>query len=383
MKLPLLQGRSLAMAAVIVPLAGLLGYTALRSGPLAPVAVTATEVKALALRPALFGIGTVEARYTYKIGPTFAGRLKRLEVQVGDTVKAGQWLGEMDPVDLDSRIGAQTAAVKRAEAAIREATARQNYAAAQAQRYEQLFTARSTSEETLITKRQESAIAEAALAAAQEEVSRVRSERDALRAQRGNLRLLAPANGIVTLRDADPGSTVVAGQTVVELIDPSSIWINARFDQISAAGLAGQLPARIQLRSRSGTALPARVLRLEPKADAVTEELLVKLVFEQLPSPLPPMGELAEVTVDLPPLAAAPVIPNAAIQRQGNQTGVWKIVAGAPKFAPLQLGRSDLDGQVQVLQGLQAGERIVVHSEKALAANKRLQIVERIPGVVQ
>src|SRR3546814_5826535 len=102
-----LHGRTLAVLAVVGSLLILLGYVALRSGPMAPVAVTVATVQSRALAPALFGIGTVDARYTYKIGPTFAGRLQRLDVDVGDQVTAGQVLGEMDPVDLDDRVRAQ------------------------------------------------------------------------------------------------------------------------------------------------------------------------------------------------------------------------------------------------------------------------------------
>lgn len=381
MKLPELQRRTLALIAVIVPLLLLLVYVALRSGPLAPVAVTETRVESRTIHPALFGIGTVEARFTYKIGPTYAGRVKRLDVHVGDTVKAGQMIGEMDPVDLDDRVRSQEAALKRAEASLREATARQSYAETQARRYEQLFAARSTSEEVLTTKRQELQIADAALAAAREDLVRARSDLEALRAQRDNQRLIAPVDGIVTLRDADPGTTVVAGQAVVELIDPKSLWINVRFDQISASGLAADLPARINLRSRNSQPLKGRVLRMEPKADAVTEETLAKIIFDAVPAPLPPLGELAEVTVDLPALPAAPVIPNAAVQRQGGQGGVWQITDGEPSFIPVKLGRADLDGHVQVTEGLKTGDRIVVYSEKSLGPKSRIHVVERIPGV--
>lgn len=375
-----LQRRTLALIAVIAPLLGLLVYVALRSGPLAPVAVTEARVESRAIHPALFGIGTVEARYTYRIGPTFAGRVQRLDVHVGDLVKAGEVLGEMDPVDLDYRVRSQEAAIKRAEAVVREAIARHSFAETQARRYEQLFAARSASEEALITKRQELAIAEAALAAAREDLTRVRSDRDALVAQRDDLRLIAPVDGVVTLRDADPGTTIVAGQAVVELIDPKSLWINVRFDQISASGLAADLPAAIVLRSHNGQSLKGRVLRVELKADAVTEETLAKVIFDSVPSPLPPIGELAEVTVDLPALPARPLIPNAAVQRQGDQPGVWQITNGVPTFIPVQLGRSDLDGQVQVLDGLSDGDRIVVYSEKALGPRSRIHVVERIPG---
>ena len=378
-RLPL-QGRTLALLAVIVPLLALFIYVGLRSGPLAPVAVTVIAVESKAITPALFGIGTVEARYTYKIGPTFAGRVQRLEVQVGDQVKAGQVLGDMEPIDLDDRVRSQESAFKRAQAALREGEARQAYAQTQARRYEQLFAVRSTSEEVLTTKRHELQIAEAALSAAREDIVRSRSDREGLVAQRSNLRLIAPVDGVVAVRDADPGTTIVAGQAVVEIIDPKSLWVNVRFDQISASGLRKELPAHIVLRSRSGQTLSGRVLRVEPKADAVTEETLAKVTFDSQPEPLPPVGELAEVTVDLSALPPSPLIPNAAVRRDGDKVGVWQIVDGALRFSPVKLGVSDLNGYVQVRAGLKNGDKVVAYSEKALSARSRIHVLDRIPG---
>ena len=368
MKLPSLQRRTLALIAVIVPLLLLFVYVALRSGPLAPVAVTLTTVQSRAVAPALAGIGTVQVRYLYKIGPAVAGRLQRLDVHVGDRVRAGQLLGEMDAVDLDERMRAAQAAILSAEAGLRQAQARQIFAQSQARRYEQLVSVRVSSEESYATRQQELAVADAALAGAREDASRLRAELQALRAQRGNLRLLAPVAGLVAARDADPGTTVVAGQAVVRLIDPASLWVDARFDQISAQGLAAGLPAEVALRSRPGQPLAARVLRTEPLADAVTEELLAKIVFDALPEPLPALPE-------------SPTIPNAALRTVAGQRGVWKITDGALAFAPVRLGRADLDGQVQVLDGLAVGDSIVLYSEKALTTKSRVHVVERIAGV--
>ena len=379
-RLPL-QGRTLALLAVVVPLLALFVYVALRSGPLAPVKVTVATVETKSITPALFGIGTVEARHTYRIGPTFTGRVKRLDVEVGERVKSGQVLGEMEPVDLDQRIRSQEAALKRANAALREAEARYAYAETQLRRFEKLFEVSSTSEETVTTKRQELRIADAGLSAAREELSRVGFDREALEAQRANLKLVAPVDGLVAQRNADPGTTVVAGQAVVEVIDPRSLWINTRFDQISAAGLASDLPARVALRSRSGQQTEGRVLRVEPMADAVTEELLAKVTFEAQPELLPPVGELAEVTVDLPALTATLVIPNAAIRRVGDSMGVWRIVNGGLQFTPVELGASDLDGLIQVKEGINSGDQFVVYSEKALTARLRVHVVEHMPGV--
>lgn len=375
------SGRTLAVLGVLFPLAALFLYVALRSGPLAPVPVTLATVEEKPLSPALFGIGNVEARFTYRIGPTQAGRILRLTVDVGERVAAGQVLGEMDPVDLDERLRAQDAARHRALAMLEEARARREHAHTQAGRYAELRKTRATSEETADARQQDLLIAEAGLAAAREEVARVTAEGEALAAQRRNLLLIAPVAGLVAARAAEPGTTVVAGQTVLELIDPQSLWINVRFDQVSAKGLAADLPARIVLRSRPDEEVAGRVLRVEPLADAVTEEILAKVVFAQLPEPLPPVGELAEVTLALPPLPVGPVIPNAAIQRLDGRTGVWLVTDGKLRFTPVRLGTSDLNGQVLVGEGLEVGDRVVAYSRKALGRRSRIQVMDRLPGV--
>lgn len=381
MTFPRLQRRTLAVFAVVLPLLALFVYVAMRSGPLAPVAVTVVKVESAAVVPALSGIGTVQARYTHKIGPTAAGRLLRLDVHVGDAVRAGQVLGEMDAVDLNERIVAQQAAIQSAQAALRQAEAKRAFAQTQAQRYAQLLPARAATEEYVATKQQDLLLAQSALAAAREDAHRLQAELQALQAQRSNLRLIAPVAGIVAAREADPGSTVIAGQPVIEVFDPASVWVEARFDQVHAEGLAAGLPARVTLRSRRSEALPARVLRIEPRADAITEETLAKVVLDTLPSPLPPLGELAEITVQLPALPAAPVIPNAAIRTVEGRRGVWKLLDEDLAFTPITLGRSDLDGRVQVTKGLAAGDRVVLYCEKALTARSRIHIVERLQGV--
>ncbi|MDX9752940.1 MAG: efflux RND transporter periplasmic adaptor subunit [bacterium] len=387
--------RTLTLLVILGPLLALFLYTALRSGPLAPVPVTVTIVEEKPITPALFGIGTVEARYTYRIGPTMAGRVLRVEVDAGDRVTKGQVLGEMDPVDLDDRLQAQAAGIKRAQASIKaaeaqvqESAARRDYTASQAKRYEDLIQSRAVSQDGLEAKRQEAHVAEAGWQASKanldslhHEYQRLQAEWEALRQQRADLRLIAPVDGLVIRRAVDPGTTVVAGQAVVELIDPTQLWIHVRFDQNQAHGLEAQQPAHIVLRSRNDTAYAGHVLRVEPIADAITEEILAKVVFDALPAALPPLGELTEVTVLLPALEAKPIVPNASIQRQGNTLGVWVVKDDQIEFVPVQTGISDLEGQVQILDGLSQGTHVVVYSQRELDFYSRIHIVEKIPGV--
>lgn len=395
MKKIMFNRRILSVIAFLVPLMGLLVYVALRSGPLAPIAVTEVLVDNRAISPGLFGVGTVEARHVSMVGPSAPGRIRSVLVDVGDAVRAGQLLAEMDPVDLDARVSAGDAASGRAkslvisaEAKVQAARSQRALADLETRRYEKLGASGFVSKSSVDIQREQLKTAEAQLAgdlaaleAARGEHVRLKAEMGGARQQRQNIRLIATADGIVTARMADPGTTAVAGQALLEVIDPQSVWVNVRFDQITAIGLNAGLPAKVNLRSHGDQALPGRVVRVELKADAITEEIMAKVAFDELPAPLPPIGELAEVTLNLQPLPLTPVIPNAAVQRLDEQIGVWKIKDGQPRFVPVRLGRSDLNGWVQVIEGVKPGESIVLYSEKALSSGGRIRIVDRIPGV--
>lgn len=384
--------RGWMLLGVLVPLVLLLVWVALRSGPLAPVEVTVVEAQERAIRPALFGIGTVEARYTHRIGPTAPGRVASLAVDVGDRVEAGQVLAVIDPVDLDERIAAasrsaaRSAALEQAAASqVADASARLALARSEAERAEELFRGGWLTRAAMDQHRQALAAAEAGLAAAQanraaavQDRGRTGAERAALEEQKANLRLVAPNAGLVVRRLAEPGTTVVAGQAVLEVVDPSELWINARFDQTRAGGIAAGLPARIVLRSRIDTPVRGTILRVEPVADAITEEVLAKVAFEA-GAALPPIGELAEVTIDLPPRQSTLALPNAAVHRIGGELGVWTIQDGDLEFVPVRLGTEDSDGWVQVLDGLVMGERVVLHSALPLAPSSRITIVDQLP----
>jgi HlyD family secretion protein len=387
--------RRSGMGALALVLVGGIAYLLLNAGPLAPTHVTVTTVREAQLSPSLFGIGTVEARRSWMVGPTAAGRVLNVRVDVGDSVKAGQILAEMDPVDLDQRLTALDAALARAAstqtaalAQVADATARRELAATNVKRNQDLAVQNFISPGALESRLQEKASADAALQVAQanlvgtgQDLVRQKAERAALAQQRGNVRLLAPADGIVTTRDAEAGSTVVAGQPVLRLIDPASLWIKLRVDQGRSEGLANGLKAAIVLRSLPRNVLPGHVARVELVADVVTEERIAQVAFDAPPVDkgiVASVGEMAEVTLQLPDTASALVIPNASIQRQQGQAGVWLLDGGKPAFAPVRLGASSLTGQVQVLEGLKANDTIVVYSQKALTTGSRVKVVDAL-----
>ena len=388
----LFSRRASLLLAGVVLLVGF-GFVVARSGPLAPIRVTVVTVETGRVAPALFGIATSEARRSYFIGPTAAGRVKSIQVDVGERVKTGQMLAEIDPVDLDERIRSQEASYARAqsaqsatEAQRRDALARKDLASTNARRYLDLGEKRFVSASAVEGKQQELTSAQAALEAAdanllgsRQELVRLKAEQAALQQQRQNLRLVAPHDSVVTSRDTEPGSTVIAGQSVVKLIEPESLWLKVRLDQGRSRGLAEGLPAKIVLRANPSAKLSGKVVRVEPLSDAVTEERIAFVAFDSVPPGLT-VGELAEVTVHTAPGAPTLVLPNAAVKHTVRGAGVWRLQDGKPAFAPVTLGLAGLDGRVQILGGLREGERVVAYSEKELAEGARVQVVDQLPG---
>ncbi len=347
-------------------------------GPLAPVGVEIASVTRTDLSPAVYGIGTVEARRAYAVGPTQAGRLLRVWVDQGDRVRTGQLLAEIDPVDLLQRGEAAASATARArqtaqaaQAQVAEAESRVRLAQANHARYQALVKQGFVAQEMADSRRNEAAAAEAALAAAranasgaQRDINRAEAESRGIQQVSNNLKLLSPIDGVVTAREAEPGTTVVAGQAVLRLVDPGQLWVCARVDQARALGVAVGQAAGIVLRSTPGAAMPGKVARIELQSDAVTEERIIDVAFDPPPAQLY-LAELAEVTIRLPGARNVLAVPRAALAQFKGQTGVWQVVDGRARFQPVQPGVQTAE-QVQIVSGLSAGDNLVVYSAKQL-----------------
>jgi HlyD family secretion protein len=360
-------------------------------GPLATVKVTLDKASNGALSNGVFGVGTLEARRSYNLAPTFTSRVGRILVDQGDRVRAGQLLAEMDAVDLNDRVTSSQQAAERsqygirvAEAQLTEAQSRVKTASAAYIRLAELREGGYVSQEMLDAKLHEKnaalaavASATAALSSAQLDQTRTRADADGIVKLRAQTRLLSPVDGIVTDRLAEQGVTVVAGQTVIQVIDPASLWINTRIEQKQVGLVRVGQPAEIVLRSQPNTVLPGRVKRIEQIGDAITEERIVNVEFVAL-TPGAMVGELAEVTIKLPQLEHALSIPTAALKQLDKQEGVWVLQDGRVQFKPVKTSLSTLEGRTQIVSGLAEGNEVIVYSQQELRSGMKVKVVAAI-----
>ena len=377
-------------------LLSLFGWVVTTQGPLAPIKITVVKPKTDTLTTSVFGIGTVEARRSYVLGPTTPSRVSEVLVDVGDRVQAGQLLAQMDAVDLDDRVNSARLAAERAENAIQaaqatleEAISRHKLAQADLVRYEEMRKDKFVSEQDILNKRYEVDATRAAVDAANANLQvarydqeRALSDANGVRKLREQLRLFSPVDGIVTARHAEPGSTIVAGQAVVEVIDPTSLWVSARIDQRQAGAVRVDQRAEVILRSAPKEVQQAQVARIDWVSDPVTEERRVNLSFSQIPNNVP-VGELVEVTIWTEAIDNAQWIPAAARRRVEQQEGVWVLNDKRITFRRVKFGISTLDGRLQILDGLLPNEAVVVHSQKPLSAESDIKVVATLVKPVQ
>lgn len=355
--------RQLLMGLTLTFLLVVFGFVVLNSGPLASTKVTTFKVSDQSLAPSLFGVGTVEARRAYLMGPVVAGRVLNVYVDVGDSVKEGQLLAEMDSIDLSQKMVA-------AQAQVTDAKARLLLASETHKRYVELGNKNFVSPIVVEGKSQE-------LNSAKAIVQKTTADLAGLKQQELNNKLRAPVDGIITSRDAEPGSTVIAGQAVLKLIDPTSLWIKTRFDQGKSMGLAVGLDANVILRSNPHQPISGKVVRVEMLSDSVAEERIAQIEMIDMPKTVS-IGEMAEVTLQLAPSEYGLSLPNASIKKKGDETGVWVLKDGKPHFARVQIGQNGLNGQVVILSGLKSGDEVVLYSDAEIKEGQRIKVVDSL-----
>ncbi len=270
---------------------------------------------------ALLLSGTVEAT---QLRPAFRvpGRIRRMPVEEGQRVEAGQLLAELDDASLRAAVqaaralrdaaaaslarleaGSRPEEIRAAEAAVQEAQARLALARIERRRLEGLVPRKLAPPEALDRARSAEQVARAALAGARERLALLRAgprqedirkarallaAREAELAQAklrlGYARLEAPAAGVVALRLHEPGEVVAAGQPVLELDLMDRPWVRAYLSERDLPRVRLGQQAEVRADGLPGLSLQGRLAFISPRAEYTpktveTRELRVDLVY--------------------------------------------------------------------------------------------------------
>ena len=349
--------------------------------------------------------GKTRIKQRYVITAPVAGTVRRIALQPGDAVQAGQTLAEIDAAAsslLDPRARSQAQADVRSAQAQLEA-ARKRSSAAQAsqrlaqadwQRAQSLHPSGAISKQELdqARTRHDAAQAEWGVARADEQAAsaRLAAARALLqeegRAAEGTdstgkvLSVTAPAAGRILKRPIESSMPVAMGQTLMEVGDPSQLEIEVEVLSGDAVRLAAGMPARISRWGGEG-ALQAKVARVEPggftKVSALGVEEQRTRVILDLESPQQQWAALGDgyrVEVEFIVQRADDVlqVPANALFRLGDGWAAYRLVNGKAQRTPVQIGmRSALAAEVK--SGLEQDQSVIIQPDERIGDGTRIQ----------
>ena len=286
-----------------------------------PVMVAKVEQKTMPIY--LTALGTVTAYYSVTIKTRVDGQLMSVNVREGQSVKKGQLLVQIDPKPYEAVLAqAQGTLVKD------QATAAN--ADAEAARYTALLNAGVVSKESQQLQISSAGQAQGSIAA----------DQAAIQAAKVNLaytRIVSPIDGVVGLRQVDPGNIVHAsdatGLLLVTQLQPITVIFTLPEDQLpqvqAVIKKGGKVAVEAYDRSNSNHLASGTLLTLDNQIDTTTGTVKAKAVFDNKDSSLFP-NQFVNVRLILQDRPNAIVIPAPALQTGAQGTFVYVVKPGAP-----------------------------------------------------
>ncbi|WP_341647540.1 efflux RND transporter periplasmic adaptor subunit [Thauera humireducens] len=361
--------RRLLPLLLVVALLGAAGWWFTRPKP---VAVVVHEVGRGLVEATLSNTraGEIEACQRTKMATIVGGRIDYLGVKEGDRVEAGQVLMRLWHGDLDARLAINQAqratARQRVQEACTVADNAEREAARQAQLVKRGFVSASAEEKA----RTEACARRAACDTARADVATAQAQLTATETERQRLVLVAPFAGTVAKISGElgeisiPSPPGVPTPPAIDLIDDSCLYVKAPMDEIDAPKIRPGQPVRITLEAMAGTVFEGRVKRVAPYITAVEKQARTVEVDVDFARPDEARGMLvgysADVEIVLDTRPDVLRVPTAAL-REGQRVLVEQ--NGVLVERSLRTGLSNWE-QTEVVEGLQAGERIVTSLER-------------------
>ncbi len=337
----------------------------------APIPVSTQPVRVGEVIAEVMGTGTLEAHYQSTVSSKIQGLLVELLADQNDWVKSGQLLARLDDSDLKREVTTQEAVVKAGEATVERAKA--DEAKSQAifeltkldyQRYAQLFTSKSISQELMDKNIQNLAVAQADLQRATAAVSEANRQlvaaQERLHFQQARLAdtlIYSPFSGLVVRRDRDIGDIAVPGASIFRIISTKEMWVSAWVDETAMAGLAKDQQARVVFRSEPKKDYHGKVSRIGSEVDKETREFLVDVGVDVLPKNWA-VGQRAEVYIETGRKAGVLKAPLSGIVWEKGKAGVFLMSNGKAEWRPVVLGLRGIK-DVEVTQGLSKDDIVI------------------------
>ena len=327
-----------------------------------------------------------------------SGYVKQWYVNLGDAVKSGQMLAEIDAPEMDLQFSQAEATIQQtkasldqAQANLQQSKANEGLAKLTASRYEQLAAQgivatqdndqRQAQYQALVSN---SAALEQAVKAARATIASQEANLAMLNQLRGYRVVRAPFDGVVTARNADVGALVAAGNTTTTLelfhiaaVDKLRVFVSVP-EVYSGVAVPG-LTADMTLEEFPNRHFRASLVRTSGAIDPTTRSLLSEFEIDNTSRVLRP-GSYAEVHLMLQSPGRSLLVPVSAVmyRPEGPRVGVVE-AGGQARLAPVVLGK-DYGNVVEVLSGISEKDDVIESPPDSLNTGMAVRVVSGTAG---
>jgi Cu(I)/Ag(I) efflux system membrane fusion protein/cobalt-zinc-cadmium efflux system membrane fusion protein len=185
----------------------------------------------------------------------------------------------------------------------------------------------------------------------------------------------SPVDGTVSgiMQDSLEGMHVVSGMNLYKIADLSTVWVHADIYESDLPWIRAGLPAIVSFRNDPDQVYRGEILFLYPEVDRETRTLKVCVAVKNPERRMRP-GMYADVEVEGPKVMGAVIIPRSAVLRSGERDLVY-LDLGEGRFMPreVRIGVAGDRDRIEILEGVSAGDRVVVQAQFMLDSESRIQ----------
>ena len=344
--------------------------------------------------------------------PKVSGYLEKISVQIGDSVRQGQVIAQIDQAEFLQKVkeveakvsqaraqyaeleaGTRAEDIREAEEAVKQAQSRFNNAKLQRERVEALYKGQVISKKEMDTSEMDYSITEAQLASAEQHLKMLKDgarpevkaaslgklkEMEAILAQEQirlqNTQIVAPFSGEIVRRNVDNGALLSSSTTLVTLVHLETLKVVANVLEKDIAFVKPGMKAKILTEAYPEKPFEGTVVRINKALDLATRTLQAEI---NIPNPgrLLKPGMFAKVELALAEKPEALVIPREAVLEEGGKRTVFVVEGNQALRKPIITG-IEQDQVIEVVEGLKDGDKVVVRGQESLRDRSTIRVVE-------
>ncbi len=336
------------------------------------VSVEVTQARRGSLREDLVITGALKPKEQVDITAKATGRVEKLYFYVGDPVKAGELVADLEDDELQQQVNRATASIAVSRASSSQREAELENAKAELDRAQKLLDDELISPQDHASTRTNLAVVEAQVQLAYAQTEQAEAELRELKIRLEQSKIFAPMGGFVAIRYVDVGALISPTTPILRVVNLSTMVTHANVPERNLGRLRVGNRAVIAIDALPDLSFRGRIARIAPVLDAATRSALIEI---DVPNPdnFLKAEMFVRIRIDTGLMREATLIPREGLVYRGQQAGVYVVDEDRPVFREIETGLTNEDN-VEVLANLEPGATIVGRGAAMLEDGDRIRV---------